>query len=470
MPHTNNSHKNRSVLKDFVEPHALAGLAPDSAVLLAFSGGPDSRVLLHLLAKDAEQKGYRLYVGHINHGIRGEEADRDEAFCRDTAALYRLPFLSKRIDVPSLAKARNESIETAARNARYACLSEWMKEYDIPLLVTAHNADDNLETVLLDLLRGAGLDGMCGIPPTRKIERGILARPLLRVTREQILGYCHSHSLSYVIDSTNTDTQYTRNRIRSEVLPALYALQPSVLPHTTRMCDILREDAEYLNESATRFLQETLCDGAWDIRALADAPKPIASRALMMHFRTISGGVALSATQVAALLELSGKAIPHSSLCLPEQITASVENGMLRFGKTASALPDIPAYATVLHEGSNFISQTNCEIVIGNSQSNINVYKKEIRMYFASDKINGDIVARNRLSGDKILTHGMHKDVRRMMSEKKIPLLLRARIPILCDEDGILAVPFVAVRDGAKAKKENQETARIVSVYFGFDA
>ena len=464
-----NSNTIHTVPIGFADPHILAGLSPDASLLLAFSGGPDSRVLLHLLAKDAKQKGYRLYVGHINHGIRGEEADRDEAFCREVAALYGLPFLCERADVPALAKETAESIETAARNVRYACLSKWQKEYDIPLLVTAHNADDNLETVLFDMLRGAGLDGMCGIPPVRKADGAILARPLLRVSRAQILDYCRAHSLSYVIDSTNTDTQYTRNRIRSDVLPALYAMQSATLPNVTRTCDILREDAAYLNELATRFSQERLPDGSWSVQALTDAPRPIASRALMMHFREVSGGVALSAAQVGALLELCRKAIPHSSLSLPEKITASIENGQLRFEKAVTKSADIAPYSTVLREGSNRISQADCEIVIGNSQNNINVYKKAIRMYFASDKINGDIVARNRLPGDKIFTCGMHKDVRRLMSEKKIPLSIRARIPILCDEDGILAVPFVAIRDGVQVKKENEENTRTISLYFGLD-
>ncbi len=453
------------VPKGFAFPHEMAGLPSDASVLVAFSGGPDSRTLLHLLAADASKKGYRLYAAHVNHGIRGEEADRDEAFCQSIADAYGIPLFLLHADVPALAEQTGQSVETAARNARYAFFEELLAEHSISILATAHNADDNLETVMFDLLRGCGLDGLCGIPPVRPLKNGTLVRPLLAIDRETILAFCREHALSYVTDSTNTDTQYTRNRIRADLIPALRAMDPSVTARVTRTCESLRTDAEYLRHRAEALLLEHRQGYSLPTHVITSAPKAIAARALMLLFRDYTDGIALEQCHVQALLALCAEARPHSSLSLPDGRIATFENGRLCFEKSSPKASPIADYSVTLGEESNEILQTHCEIVIGNSQSTKNVYKKAIRMYFASDKIMGNIVARNRRPGDKIVSGGMHRDVRKLLSEKKIPLAWRSRLPVLCDEQGILAIPSVAVRDGLEASPE-QNGVREITVYF----
>ena len=452
------------VPEGFVSPHALAGVSPDAAVLVAFSGGPDSRTLLHLLAADAAQKGYRLYAAHVNHGIRGEEADRDEAFCQSVADGYGIPLFVCHADVPALAEQTGQSIETAAREARYAFFEELLAKHGIPLLAMAHNADDNLETVMFDLLRGCGLDGLCGIPPVRPMQNGMLVRPLLAVDREAILDFCREQALDYVTDSTNTDTQYTRNRIRAELIPALRAMDPSVSARMTRTCTSLRADAEHLRQEAEALLAWHRQGFSLPITSVCDAPRAIAARALMLLFREFTDGIALEQCHVQALLSLAEQARPHSSLSLPNGRVAIIENGRLCLENQKSKAT--PAdYCVTLCEGQNEISQADCEIVMGTSQNAKNVYKKAIRMYFASDKIVGSIVARNRRAGDKILAGGMHKDVRKLLCEKKISLAWRNRLPLLCDENGILAIPSVAIRDGVSVLPE-QDGACAITLYF----
>lgn len=458
--------KKRQPLRGFVPPHDLIDCAPGTPVLVAFSGGPDSRTLLDLLVADARRAGYALYAAHLNHGIRGEEADRDEAFCQQLAASYGIDLFTQRADVPSLAKETGESIETAARNARYAFFSKIMQERAIPILVTAHNADDNLETVLFDLSRGCGLDGLCGIPPVREVVGGVLVRPLLSCTREDILEYCRANALDFVTDSTNTDTQYTRNRIRAELIPALRAINPSVLDSVTRTCKALRDDADLLRCETEEFLATNRHEFSLPVRALCEAPKAIASRALMLLFRELTGGVALEQCHVHALLALSERAIPHSALDLPNGRHAIIENGRLCLLTEKPRTFVATEYCVPLTKGSHRLSQTNCEIVIGNSQSTKNVYKKATRMYFASDKIVGNLVARNRRANDTILCLGVHKDVRKLMSERRIPLEIRNRLPILCDDEGILAIPLVAVRDGAYLPPEHIDPMQDLSVDF----
>ncbi len=444
----------------FQAPHALAECDTKASVLVALSGGPDSRTLLHLLASDASQKGYSLFAAHVNHGIRGEEADRDEEFCRVIAASYHVPLFVLRANVPALAKETGQSVETTARNVRYEYFSRVMQEQAIPLLATAHNADDNLETVLFDLMRGCGLDGLCGIPPVRPIKGGTLVRPLLAVTREDILGYCQAHALDFVTDSTNTDTQYTRNRIRAELLPALRAMEPSIAERVTRTCASLRADATYLRAESEALLAQHRYGFSLPISTICDAPQAIAARALMLLFREFTDGVALEQCHVRALLSLCARATPHAKTDLPHGCMAVIEDGKLCLMHRNVPFPVPDAYEITLHAGENRISQTNCEIVIGNSQNMKNIYKYAIRMYFASDKIVGNIIARNRRPEDKIRYLGINKDVRRLISEKKIPPFLRGRIPILCDERGVLAIPLVAVRDDAYVANDRFDPAQ----------
>lgn len=444
----------------FVPPHALTDCATDASVLVAFSGGPDSRTLLDLLVADAKERGYALYAAHLNHGIRGKEAERDEDFCKSVADAYGIPFFCRRADVPTLAKTYGQSMETAARNARYAFFAELMQEHSIPILVTAHNANDNLETMLFDLVRGCGLDGLCGIPPTREVTDGTLVRPLLACSRDDILEYCQANALDFVTDSTNTDTQYTRNRIRAEIIPAMQAINPSVLEASTRASLVLREDAAHLRTEAEALLAWHRLGFSLPISTICDAPPAIASRALMLLFREFTGGMALEQCHVQALLSLCERATPHARTDLPHGCMAVIEDGMLCLMRRTTPSPTPDAYELTLHAGENRISQTNCEIVIGNSQKPKNIYKYAIRMYFDPDKIVGNIVARNRRPGDKIPYLGVNKDVRRLMSEKKIPPFLRKQIPILCDGHGVLAIPLVATRDDAFVANDRFDSAK----------
>ena len=152
------------MMKNFRLPSEIAGLPYDTPVLVAYSGGADSGALLHMLCEySIQNKGkIKIAAAHLNHMIRGKEADRDEAFCRATAQKYGIEFFCEKTDVPAYARERSLSIETAARELRYAFFKRIMRKNNIPILATAHNADDNLETIIMNLARGTGLAGLCG--------------------------------------------------------------------------------------------------------------------------------------------------------------------------------------------------------------------------------------------------------------------------------------------------------------------
>lgn len=185
-------------------------LAGRRSVLVGFSGGADSALLLTLLS---ERRELRVCAAHLNHGIRGEEAERDEEFCRRFCLGINIPFFSARIDIPRLAAERKAGIEETARRERYAFFRRICEEEGLDCIATAHNATDNAETVLLRLIRGSGTDGLCGIPPVRDN----IIRPLLLCTKEEILSECGRRGIRYVHDSSNDNTEYRRNFIRHRI-------------------------------------------------------------------------------------------------------------------------------------------------------------------------------------------------------------------------------------------------------------
>jgi len=230
-------------------------LRPGDHVVVGLSGGADSVALLHWLCSVRGEFQLRFTAVHVNHGLRGEESEQDEAFCRQLCEQWQLPLQVKRVAFASFT-------EEAGRNARYA----FFESIGGSRIALAHTLSDRAETFLLNVARGTALRGLCSIPPVR----GQIIRPLIDCTREQVEDYCAAHGLGYRTDSTNTDTSYRRNYIRSEVLPLLH-WQPE---HLRRMFAALEADEAYLSEQAGR-LEDVLA-----------APEPLKNRALRMMLAT----------------------------------------------------------------------------------------------------------------------------------------------------------------------------------------
>ena len=439
-------------------------MSEDTPILVGLSGGADSSALLHMLSVYREKCGAKIYAAHVNHGIRGAEADRDEEFCREYAGSLGVEIFVLRADVPALAKERGESVETAARSLRYSYFEQIMRENNIPILATAHNANDNLETVIFNIARGSGLSGVCGIPECRRTDHGVVIRPILSMEKREIIEYCRDNAISFVTDSTNIDTDYTRNLIRAEIIPVMQRINSSAVKNAIRMSENLREDMLCLDHMADELIERQTDRSSIGLQSFRSAPASVANRALIKLYGELTGGKTLEMTHVNALRELVARAVPHSSVSLPAGIVGVIEREALCLC-TETKIPEAEDYSIALCEGSNPISQTNTEIFIGNSQNAKNVYKKAIILYIDSAKIKGELFARSRKPGDSIRTRGMTKSLKKLLCEKKIPLELRARLPIICDSDGILAVPFVAVRDGMSAD-QNSDRAMAIHIYF----
>jgi tRNA(Ile)-lysidine synthase len=220
-------------------------IPPNSAILVAFSGGIDSSSLAVALQRLKEPlRIKRLALLHINHLLRGEESYRDENFAKDFAQKYSLELFVERVDVPSLAKKRGGNIEATAREERYRLFEEVRKREGFDLVATAHHLGDLVETIILWLTRGTGLEGLLGFEPVE----GNIIRPFYLATRREIEDFAKKQALEWVEDSTNYDLSLARNRIRHRVVPELKAINPNLEESVLRMREILKEENELLEK------------------------------------------------------------------------------------------------------------------------------------------------------------------------------------------------------------------------------
>lgn len=278
-------------------------LRGEKRVCAALSGGADSVSLLRALCELSGELGAEITACHLNHGLRGEESDGDEQFCRDLCERLEVPFYSKKIAVSELAQ-KHESTEEAARRARYAFFEEALEHFGSGVLVTAHNANDNAETVLLNITRGTGLLGLCGIPPVRELGASgkLVIRPLLYITRGEVEEYLGGLGQQYVTDKTNLSEDYTRNKLRRRVLPELENINPSVAGVIGRMTDNLREDSVFLEELADKALIETRKGMGWNAASISALPQPIKARVVRKIL--LQGGVEPSALRIDTAISL----------------------------------------------------------------------------------------------------------------------------------------------------------------------
>ncbi len=255
---------------------------PGAFVLAGLSGGADSVALLHWLCGQRDALGLRLEAAHVNHGLRGEAAEADEAFCREIAAAWGVPLHVRRADVAEEARLRGIGIEEAGRDIRYAFFEQTARQIGAEKVALAHTLSDRIETFLFNFSRGTALRGLLSIPPTRALGEGTeIIRPLIACSRAQVEAYCTLHGLPYRVDATNDDENYRRNALRRNVVPPLKAAAPGLENAARRMFLSLTVDEELLAEEADKLYDTAKTgDRIWDAQILAEAHPALRGRAL----------------------------------------------------------------------------------------------------------------------------------------------------------------------------------------------
>lgn len=401
-------------------------LPPGTRVLCALSGGADSVCLLHYLAS---LPGVTVLAAHYNHRLRGKESDRDEAFVRKMCADMGIMCFVGSGNVKAYARAHGLGTEEAARLLRYAFLQETAGEQRCTRIATAHNANDNAETVIMNLARGTGLKGLCGIPPVR----GNIVRPLLETTRQEIESYLAGHGLEHVEDSSNASDDYSRNRVRHHVLPVLESINPSCAGAIAAAMESLREDEDYLSGLARDFIQENAEENRVPVDALLSLPAPVMKRVIrLMH------GGQLSSYHVRSIINICLVRSLHAHADVPG-MRVTREFGTLIFGTApSSAIPE-----TEIFPGQDvFIPEAGVKVSCRMAEKGAEIHNSLTTFFFKSANICGRMSIASRREGDKIALagRGCTKSLKKLFSEARLTLDERLCTPVIYDEAGPIAV------------------------------
>ncbi len=411
-------------------------LAYGGQVLVCVSGGADSMALLHFLYSVRQQYGVSLSVCHVNHGIRGEEALRDQRFVEEACSRMGVPCEVVSVHVPSLAKERGLSLEACGREVRYEAFERIAHEKNAKI-ATAHTLSDSIETMLFNLARGTGLKGLCGIPPVR----GDIIRPLIEVTREEVEQYCRENDIRFITDSSNLTREYTRNRIRMDVIPALKQANPAFEQAVSRAMHSLRGDEEYLAAQVQKSLDESEENGSFRIAVLRALPAAILNRAVLTILKRHHIEPQSERVEALTRMLLQGS----GCITLTTHTYARVQDGLLSvFTVETISSPDysvpfqlgeLPLYEGVKALVTVLPINEYSEMICSKK-----IHPKLLKKCLDYDNIIGTAIFRPKNEGDRITfsARGCTKTLKKLFNEAKIPPPERALVPVLADEAGVV--------------------------------
>jgi len=415
--------------------------SPGDRVACAVSGGSDSVAMLHCLLTLQEALGITVTAAHFNHHLRGAESDRDEAFVRSLCQSWGVPLRLGGGDVAARALETGESEEEAARALRYA----FFDALDCKV-ATAHTADDNLETVLLNLLRGTSLRGLCGIPSVR----GRIVRPMLGVTQAEVDEYLQENGLSHVEDSSNGENACRRNRLRHEVLPLLLRENPALPLSVLRSCALLRQDEDELERLAEAALGRAGRPGGISCSALSGEPDAVRTRAVRKLLREIRAPK-LSASHIAAVDRLMVSGSVSGCCSLPGGWTAAREYDLL----TLSKVPAPPAFSPVrlAVPGATVLPDLGLTVRCALVRAAEKMEDTPSRFLCRCDTIafTAPLFARPRAEGDAMRLPGGSRTLKKLFIDRKIPAARRGLVPVIADEAGVLGVYGIGVNLSRRA-------------------
>lgn len=465
--------KSRAVfnaVKNTILKHEL--ISSGDSVIVALSGGADSVCLLSVLCGLREELSIDVAAAHLNHMIRGTEADRDEAYAAELCTRLGVKFYAERCDVPLLAESEGISSEEAGRRARYEFLKRIAKEHGYGKIATAHNRNDMAETVLMRVIRGTGIDGLRGI----KYNRGDgVIRPLLDVMREDIEAYCAETDLKYCTDSTNLSSDYTRNRVRNELIPMLKEnFNPRIIDTLCVLSDNAAEDADFMNSYAERLYKRINSPmphrkpTVLDITSLNMVGESIQSRLIRIAAREVMDkDYKPERTHITAVRKLLDKET-GASVELPGGLRVNVKYGWLEFvtADEEKKQRESAGFCYEIEIGSN-LGDDAPDIRFEIKEGKIKPEKNQMVINY--DLLDGrSLSVRSRRAGDRMIffKDGRTRKLKDYWIDKKISRSERNKIPLLCADNEVIAIIGDRV---AETYKMRDNSKRGLVVTYGAD-
>ena len=457
-------------VRSTIEKHDL--IQKGDKIVLGLSGGPDSVCLLHILKLLKSELNIEIYAAHLNHQIRGLEAQKDAMYvsklCDDLGIIYFV----KSIDVPSYCKEHGLSIEEGARILRYEMFFQIKEKTGANKIAIAHNLNDQAETVLMRMMRGTGLQGLKGISYNR--EDGII-RPLLDVSRDEIEKYCEVNNLNPRIDESNLESVYTRNKIRLELIPYMKEnFNPNIIDALVRMSNTIKEDSNYIDTQSDKAFED-MCEKENDniniyIKSFSSYHNSIKSRIIRRSIDYILGDLkGIEQKHIDDVLEMEHEDKLNKKINLPRGIIAYRNKSCISITNKEIVHEDIEYCYNVPTNGYIKIKELN--LVVESKILNIDKIKnmksdKNARLFDAG-KVEGGIVIRNRMPGDKIRISGLggSKKIKDLLIDLKVPREERNKIPVMADQNGIMCVGNYRDSESYKVDTNTKEVLKVCFKY-----
>jgi len=483
------------VLHFIQEQHLVAG---QQKLVVAVSGGPDSVCLLHILVKLREKLGISLHVAHLNHQLRGAEAEADAQYVADLARQLDLPATIERRDVKAYQAKQRLSLEEAAREVRYTFLAQVARSIEADRVAVGHTVDDHIETILMHLIRGTGTKGLRGLQPSSRWQSPDISltviRPLLPVSREETADYCRYHQLKPRLDASNLSLSPLRNRIRQQLLPLLQSYNPQVVEALLRTARIAADDLAFLDKEVARLWSEIAREQGntiiLDKEKFVELPSALQRYLLRTSIEKLLGNLKDIETRhieeiMAALNKPAGKRIS-----LPEGLIFSIEYDRYLLGPDPAALSPFPVLETELAlkvPGKTPLPGWQVAATIINQRGESQrgeaplthfppPFSREgdkggglpdsLTAYFDLDKAGRKLTVRTRQPGDRFQPLGMDqpKKLNEFMIDSKIPHPWRRRVPIVCSPEHILWVVGWRIDDRGKVTEDTRRVLRLEMV------
>lgn len=424
-------------------------------VLVGFSGGADSLFLILSLIEVKKYIDFEIYAAHLNHGIRGAEAKNDEDFVTEFCKLKNITLYKTNVDIPSISKNEKVSEETAGRNERYKFFNTICKENNINKIAVAHNMNDSVETVILNMIRGSSLNGLCGIKP---VNNNII-RPIISVKRDEIECYLNKNSQNYCVDSTNLMQIYARNKVRNSILKSMLDINPSVIETIYSNIQNLKSDDDFI-KTYTQKLKCIALDGNNIIinRGIFELQhNAIKNRIILDAYSKITGDICGITSYHLSIFnsELSA----GKKYNFPNGVIACVSFDSIVFSKNQIASNEFYYNYKI---GDNLEYINGCRINV----SHCNCFDKNDTeaLYIDADMIkNKTLTIRSRIDGDRFIPFGMksNKKLKQLFIELKIPVWERNDIPLVVDGDEIVAVVPYRISELYKITEKTKNIIKI---------